>query len=161
MKFYTKTLLYFSAFSLLLVATGCKKKCDLGTDITSGDIKTKVIVVPLSGYLTSNLTEEQYLITASHIYADQFKISTDGGVTKTPVNYNEYSIICYPTTVNCIAQFDRNVSIDDENQTIHFRMRVTDCGKCDEKRYIENYYAIRAVPDTYTIKFDIETTTVE
>lgn len=161
MKIYTKTLLFLSTFSLLLVSFSCKKKCDLGTDVTSGDIKTNVLVVPKSGYLTANLQDSQYLITATHVYADQMTISVDGGVTKTPVNYNEYSIICYPTSVNCVAQFDRNVVIDDENETVHFKMKVTDCGNCDEKRYLENYYAIRAVPDSYTIKFDIETTTVE
>ena len=140
---------------------GCKKKCDLGENVTSGEIKTGISVFPDSGYLTSGLTPDQYLITASHPYAPRFQMSHDQGVTKSDVNYNGYSILCYPMTVSCFAQFTRNVTIDDVNGVVRYTIKVKDCGKCEEERYIENYVVIRSIPDSYTVLYDVDIQTVD
>lgn len=140
---------------------GCKKKCDLGEDVTSGEIKTGVAVFPDSGYLTADMNSSQYLITASHGYAQRYQISFDQGKTKTDVNYNEYSILSYPMTVSCFAQFTKNVTIDDVNGVVKYTVKVKDCGKCEEERYIENYVVIRSVPDSYTVIYDVDIQTVD
>lgn len=158
-RFLNVVVVALASTLLFSTATSCKKKCDLGENINSGDIKQNISIFPESGYLTANLSSDQYLITGSHQYANAYKISADDGVTKTAVNYNEYSILCYPVTVNCFAKFDKDVQIDDAGQVIKYKIRVKDCGKCDTKRYVENYVAIRAVPDSYTVIFDVETTT--
>lgn len=151
------------AFSIILVAVSvsCKKKCDLGEDATSGEIQSEVSVFAESGYMTASMSPDEYLINANSSYADQFKISKDRGITKTEVDYTEYNILCYPMTVNCFAQFDRNVLIDDENGVIKYTIKVKDCGKCEEQRYVENYIVIRAVPDYYTVTYDVDIQTVD
>lgn len=149
------------AFSIVLVSVSCKKKCDLGEDATSGEIKADVSVFAESGYMTASMTPDEYLINANSSYADNFKISKDRGITKTDVDYTEYNILCYPMTVNCFAQFERNVLIDDENGVIKYTIRVKDCGKCEEQRYIENFIVIRAVPDYYTVTYDVDIQTVD
>lgn len=149
--------------TILLVSSlmmGCNKKCDLGQDVTSGQIKTGVSVFPDSGYLTAGLNPDQYLITASHPYAQRYQISFDQGLTKGNVNYNEYSILAYPMTVSCFAQFTRNVTIDDVNGVVKYTVKVKDCGRCEEERLIENYVIIRSVPDSYTVLFDVDVQTV-
>lgn len=147
-------------FIFILVGTtflsSCKKKCDFGDNVTSGEIKTSISVFPDSGYLTQSMTQSQYLITASNPYANRFKISLDGGITKTAVNYSEYSIVCYPMLTSCFAQFTREVTIDDANGIVKYTVKVKDCGKCKEERYIENYVVIRSVPDYYTVTFDVD-----
>lgn len=155
------TVLLIAATTAFISFTGCKKKCDLGENVTSGDIKADVSVYAESGYLTTGWSSDDYHINGTHTYASQFKVSTDGGITKTAVNYNEYSILCYPMTVNCFAQFDRSVLIDDEGGVVKYTIRVKDCGKCEEQRYVENYIAIRAIPDSYTILYDVDITTQE
>lgn len=153
---------YLTTFVLVaIISLGCKKKCDLGTDVTSGEIKSEISVFPDAGYLTSDLTSDQYLITANHQYANRFKVSPDKGITKGDVNYSEYSILCYPMTVSCFAQFTRDVKIDDINGVVKYTIHVKDCGKCEEDRYIENYTVIRAIPDTYTILYDVDIQTFE
>lgn len=153
----TKTFL----FALLVVAftlfSGCKKACkSLGENVTSGEIKTDVAVYPESGYMTSSMTQSQYLITGSSNYANRFKISFDNGETKQSVNYGQYSILCYPVTTSCFAQFDRNVKIDDANGIVKYTIKVKECGKCTSERTTENYVLIRAVPDTYQVVYDVD-----
>lgn len=146
---------------IALISNSCKKKCDLGNDVTLGEIKANISIFPESGYLTSELTSDQYLITANHPYANRFKISDDQGITKKDVNFNEYSILCYPMTVSCFAQFTRDIKIDDINGVVKYTVHVKDCGKCEEDRYVENYVVIRAIPDTYTILYDVDIQTFE
>lgn len=161
MKRLMKTTLLATIAVVSSLMMGCKKKCDLGQDVTSGEIKTGVSVFPSSGYLTADLTPDQYLITASHPYANRYKISHDQGMTKSDVNYNGYSILCYPMTVSCFAQFTRNVTIDDVNGVVRYTVKVKDCGRCEEERYIENYVVIRSVPDSYTVLYDVDIQTVD
>lgn len=150
--------LLFIGLIILTLSSGCKKKCDFGQDILSGEIKLDITAYPGSGYLTAN-TPGNYLITAGHQYADRFKISRDYGVTKEDVNYSEFSILSFPLSVSCYATFDRNVVIDDINGIIRYTINVKECGKCDEKRYVENYVVIRSVPSTYQVIYvpNIET----
>ena len=152
----TKTFLFIFLLAGATFLSSCKKKCDFGDNVTSGEIKTGVSVFPDSGYLTENMTPAEYLVTASNKYSNRFKISFDQGLTKTSVNYSEYSIVCYPMVTNCFAQFNRNVTIDDVNGVVKYTIKVKDCGKCKEERYIENYVVIRSVPDYYTVTFDVD-----
>lgn len=151
---YTRLLLLIG-LALTTVMSGCKKKCDLPDDADSGEIKTAVQVYPDSGYQSANLTENQYLITASHTYAGRYDYSTDGGITQVPMDYSKYSILCYPMTTSCNASFNRKVTIDDANGIVIYTINALDCGNCKEKRFFENYVVIRAVPDTYQVLFDV------
>lgn len=156
-KHYLKSITIVALLFSSLFLFSCKKKCDLGENVTSGEIKTGVFVYPKSGFLTKNLgSEENYLITGSHMYADRFEISFDNGMTKSAVNYSQNSIICCPTTVNCYAQFDRNVTIDHNNGIVKYTIKVSECESCDDKRYVENYVVIPAVPDSYHVVIDIQ-----
>ena len=154
-KNFTK-LLAFIGFTAMLSLTSCKKKCILNDDFNGGEILTEVSIYPNSGYLTPNMTVNDYHITASHQYASQYKTSTDGGVTKVDANYGKYSILCYPITTTCNASFDRSVSIDDVNGVVVYKITATECSNCKEKRFFENYVAIRAIPDSYTVLYDVE-----
>ncbi len=153
-------LLFIAFATTSFLFSGCNKKCELPENTNSGEIKSSVVVFPQGGYLTGNMTSDQYLITGSSDFADYMKISHDEGVTKTNVDYSEYSILCYPVTTSCYASFERSVEIDDLNGVIVYKIRIQECGRCDEQRYLENFIAIRAVPDTYTVLFDVETSTV-
>lgn len=159
MKRLTSTLFITSVLFAVISLSGCNKKCDLGEDITSGEIKAGVSVFPESGYMTNGMGGH-YLIRGSHPYANRFKISHDMGVTKSDVNYNEYSILCYPMTVNCFAQFDKSVVIDDVNEIVKFTVRVKDCGQCEQQRFVENYVVIRSIPETYMVIYDVDVQTV-
>ncbi len=161
MKRWMNTPLLATMAVVTFLSIGCKKKCDLGQDIISGEIKSDISVFPEAGYLTADLSNDQYLITADHPYADRYQISADRGMTKSDVNYNEYSILCYPMTVSCFAQFDRSVAIDDVNGVVKYTIKVKDCGKCKEDRYVENYVVIRAIPSSYLIIFDTDIQTVD
>lgn len=153
-------LLFISLSAASFLFSGCNKKCELPENVNSGEIVNSVSVFAQSGYMTAEMTSDQYLVTGSSDFADRFKMSTDGGITKTSVDYNEYSILCYPVTTSCYASFDRSVEIDDLNGVVVYKIRIQECGKCDDQRYIENFIAIRAIPDTYTVLFDVETSMV-
>lgn len=150
------TLMVISSF----VLTSCKKKCDLGQDTDSGAIIPNMVIYPESGYMTEHLPPNQYLVTADSEIADRFKMSTDNGYTRTDFDFGSYSIIAFPITTNCFAVFDRKVEIDHLNQVVYYKIAVRDCGKCSDKRYIENWVAIPAVASTYTVLYDVTQDTV-
>lgn len=154
-------LLFTLLGSTTIFLSGCNKKCELPDNVNSGEILSSVVVYPQGGYITETMQSDEYHITASSNYADKFKISTDQGVTKSDVDYSEYSLLCYPVYTSCYASFDRSVEIDDLNGVVVYKIRIQECGRCDERRYIENFVAIRAIPDTYTVLFDVETSMVK
>lgn len=144
--------LLFSAFAL----HSCKKKCDLGENVNSGAIVPEMSIFPDQGYLTSAMETGHYLVTDSSELKNRFKISRDKGITKTDVNYSEYSLLAFPVTSNCYATFDRNVTINDSSKVIVYKILVKDCGTCDSKIYTENWVVIPAVDDSYTILYDVK-----
>ncbi len=153
------TLLFTCSTILILALTSCKKKCDLGESSDSGAILTDVVVYPQTGYMTEWLQPEQYLITAESEYTDRFKMSLDKGYTQTDFDFNSYSLLAFPISTNCFAVFDRSVEIDHMNQQIFYKIAVRDCGKCDDKRYVENWIAIPAVASNYTVLYDVTQST--
>lgn len=140
--------------------TSCKK-CTVGTDTFSGDALEEISVFPSGGYMTSSMGGD-YHVDATHQYYDRFEISTDAGITRTGVDYSQYSILANPATVPCEASFDRKVTINNSNMTVVYDLTIRLCkeSKCTEMRSVENYVAIPAVDDgIYTIIYN--QTTVE
>lgn len=153
-KFYSTSILILSV--LFLSMSSCKK-CKLeGENVDSGVIVTDVAVYPTSGYITSN-TGPDHHIHGNSAVSDQFEMSTDGGFTKSPFNYSEYSILAYPLTLDCNHFLTREVTIDDVNMTATYVITVTQCrdAKCSEQRFVENYVVVPAIPETYTILRDV------
>ena len=146
----SRKLLTLSATSL----SSCKKKCVI-EDVTqdSGSIVPHVIFYPKSGYMTSNMAGN-YVIDANHPYADNLEVSIDGSA-KTPVNYSNYTVLCYPTTAKCNASYERNVTIDHTAQTVVYKIIVTQCPNCEEERMTENYVLVPIFPSNYAVSYDV------
>jgi hypothetical protein len=140
---------------LLLGLNSCSKNCDISmTDTDSGDIVPNVVFYPKSGYLTSNLTD--YVINQTHPYASCFQVSIDGS-DKDTVDYSQYNVIGYPTLASCNASYDRNVAIDNVNQTVTYKIVVTQCKQndCGMEVLTENYVLVPDFPDTYAVTYDV------
>ena len=153
-KFYATSLLVLSV--LVLSMSSCKK-CKLeGENVDSGEIVTEVAVYPASGYITDD-TGPDHHIHANSAHAANFEMSTDGGFTKSPFNFAEYSILAYPLTLDCNHFLKRDVKIDDVAMTATYVITVTECreAECTEQRFIENFVVVPAIPENYTILRDV------
>lgn len=147
---------YFSLITIVLLLgfPSCKKKCVIEKENTdSGSIVKNVIFYPEAGHLTGSMGGN-YVITASHSYADRFEVSINGAA-KSPVNYSNYTILCYPVRANCNASYDRTVTIDNVNQTVVYKIVATQCSKCKEVYITENYVLVPAFPSNYAVSYDI------
>ncbi|PHR36899.1 MAG: hypothetical protein COA38_00790 [Fluviicola sp.] len=154
-KFYATSLLILSI--LFIGFSSCKKVCKIeADDVDSGLIVESVAIYPLHGYITQEMSDEYHVHDASSI-AHKFKMSTDNGFTQSPFNYGEYSILAYPMTLNCSFSIVRDVRVNDANMTATYTITVTQCKnpECSEQRYIENFIAVPAIPESYTILHDI------
>lgn len=156
--------LFLLVLVLGLGTTSCKKKCviekentDLGAIISESQTGEEVVVYH-SGYKPPSISNHY---TASHLYADLIEVSFDGGQTRGPVNWNQYHVLTNPVWVSCEAKFDREVLFNATNQTVTYKLNVTNCGSCDEKYYAENYVLIPAVPSSYTVLYDVTYTEVD
>lgn len=150
-KFYGPTILILAV--LFMGFSSCKKKCVIekeGTD--SGVIVKSVLVYPQHGYITSDLNGN-YHIDENSGSASKFEMSTDGGQTKVPVNYDAYSILAHPMVLSCNFSLDREVLINDVTETVTYAITVTECKDplCQQERFIENYVIVPSFPSTYTV----------
>ena len=146
----------------LLVGVGlssCKKECTFEADTISGEIIKGSSVYPASGY-TTQLLNGDYHVHQGHILMDTYKMSLNDGITKTSVDYNQYSILGYPMNVHCHARYERSVTIDVVNQIATYKIRVYQCpeskSNCTELRTVENFVLTTAIPESYTILYDAE-----
>jgi hypothetical protein len=154
MKTIKNILPLFLLATLFLGLSACKKKCVVETeDTNNGSIVSGVVFYPSAGNLTPSMGGN-YVIDATHPYADEFQIRFNDG-EKIDVNYSNYTILCYPTTANCSAAYDRTVTIDDANQTVVYKIVVTQCENCPEKYLTENYVLVPAFPSSYAVSYDV------
>ena len=154
-RFYTTSLMILS---VLFIGLSSCKKCKIeGENVDGGEIRTDVSIYPAHGYITEDMNGD-YHVHANSFIGDKFEMSTDNGFTRTPFNYSAYSILAYPMTLNCNHFLDRSVSRDDDNMTATYKITVTQCkdADCSQQRYIENFVAVPAIPDNYTILHDIQ-----
>lgn len=158
----SKKVLYTTTTLLLALVvfsfSSCNKGCEIETvDTNSGTILENGIVYASSGGMTGSMAG-QYHITGASSYATNFEMSLDGGVTRTTINYNDYSILAFPLIVNCEVAFIREVTVDNVLGTATYKIRVYQCKdpKCDDKRTVENYVLVPAIPVSYTIIYDID-----
>lgn len=153
-----KFILPLLIISVSISMTSCKKKCVIdGEDTLSGDyVKEEVVFYPESGYMTSNMGGN-YVINAAHPYADRIFVNING-TGKVPVNYSNFTVLCYPITAKCNAKYDRTVTIDNANQSVVYKIAVTQCDNCKEERMTENYVLVPAFPANYSVSYDISFT---
>jgi hypothetical protein len=152
-----KVLLPLLLIALTISFSSCKKKCVLdGDDTISGNYIENVVFYPQSGYMTSNMGGN-YVINSSHPYANRISVTIDGSA-KTPVNYSNYTVLCYPITAKCNAIYDKTVTIDHANQTVVYKIAVTQCSNCKEERLTENYILVPAFPSNYAVSYDVSFT---
>lgn len=150
LKYYLPLL----TLTLFFGFTSCKKKCVVEDEtLNSGSIIKNVIFYPTSGYQTGNMGGN-YVINANHPYANSLEISIDGG-GRIPVNFSNYTVLCYPIAAKCNATYDRTVTINHTNQTAVYKIIVTQCSNCEEIRTTENYVLVPAIPSNYFVSFDV------
>ena len=154
MKTMKKLLPLFIVATLVIGLSACTKKCIVEKeDSNKGAIISGVIFYPATGNLTPSMSGN-YCINAAHPYADGFQVRINDG-DKIDVNYSNYTVLCYPITANCSASYDRTVTIDDANQTVVYKIVVTQCENCPEKYLTENYVLVPAFPSNYAVSYDV------
>lgn len=149
------SLLAGAILSILLIfgTTSCKK-CKLSEDNEStGMIVADAIIYPDSGYLTADNNETMH-ITGSHGYSGRFEVSFDGGATRVPVDYSQYSILSSAMTVSCEAALSKSVTYDANLDVYTYSVTGETCSYCNQDRYIENYVLVSAIPNGAQIIFD-------
>lgn len=159
-----KSILYMSCVVLLgIYVSSCTKLCKIDKpDMISGQIVKNTVIWPEIGYATQNELRwlngyaGDFVIDEDHPLKNRFKVSIDGSL-KGPIDYSEYSVLCYGMHVGCNVQFDRNVTFYHATQTVKYSITVTECIDCDELRYAENYVLVPKFPPTYTVIYDIKT----
>ena len=139
---------------MLMVFTTSCKKCKLSDgENSTGLIVEDVIIYPKSGYLTENVGPTMH-ITSTHVYADQFEISFDGGATRGPINYGQYSILGYGMSIPCETSINRDVTYNSTLDVYTYTLTGETCSGCNTNRTIENYVLVPTIPSGAAIIFD-------
>ena len=151
----------FLVLSFMFVAislSSCKKKCVINKEnIDAGAIVKNVIFYPKSGNMTLSLAGS-YDIHANHPYANLLEVGFNGS-GKSPIDYNQYTVLCYPLQTTCNAAFERSVTIDAASQAVVYKIVATQCANCEQKWLTENYVLVPAFPSSYSVTYDVSIVT--
>ncbi len=148
-----KFTLILSIFALFIGLSSCAKKCNVPDDSDTGSIIHDVIIYPSSGSMTGNMGND-YVINESHKYAGEYQIRFGQGA-KVPVDYSQYTILCYPTQTTCAASFNRSVVVNDTTQTVTYKIEITQCKDCLQNVDNENYVLVPKFPANYAVVYDV------
>jgi len=144
---------------VMIFSTSCKK-CTLSKDDpNSGLIIGDAIIYPSSGYMSSNYYGTMH-IDGVHPYSNQFEVSFDGGATRVPVNYSQYSILANAVTVDCDAAISKSVTYDSAIDVYTYSVTGESCSDCKSNGgyYLENYVLVPAIPSGAAIIYDVNVT---
>ena len=130
---------------VLFASTSCNK-CEVE------DVSTGIIVTDGQLRIVGNPYGPE-LIRSSAPYGLDYLISNDGGFTYQEIDFEQYDLMVFPGQSSCLASFYRDVSLDEENQKVIYRLRVEDCGDCDQRVTLQNWVLIQKVPANYTAEF--------
>jgi len=153
--YFFKSLTGFSLILLFSILFSCGKKCNpefVGTR-DSGDIVANSKIKPISGGLLGNFPNK-LTINAAHPYSDKISYSINDSEFE-PVDYNQYSVLAYPLTVNTCAGIEREVTIDNTAQTVLYKIKISQCGDSPESVYLENYVLVPNI-DGYQVTREVE-----
>ena len=151
-----KQILLIIPIGIVLSLSSCSKKCDISmTDTNNGDIIPNASLFPINGYLTGNMGTD-FVIHGNDLYAESVEVSIEGG-SRGPVDYSQYCVMCYPVSATCNASYDRTVTIDDVNQTVNYKIVVTQCKEkeCGLDVVTENYVLVPNFPESYSVTYDV------
>jgi hypothetical protein len=115
----------------------------------TGAIISDVVFYPSSGFMTSNMGID-FIIDSDHKYSNAIKISMSGS-GRTPIDFTQYTGLCFPVYATCNASFERSVTIDDATQTVLYKIKVTQCPNCTDTLLTENYVLVPTFPGNYNL----------
>ncbi len=151
-----KNLLLILPVGIIFTFSSCSKKCKIAMmDTCNGAIVANASLFPVNGYLTGNMGND-FVIHGNDQYAQSVEVSIDGG-DRGPVDFSQYCVMCYPVSATCNASYDRTVTIDDVNQTVNYKIVVTQCKEkdCGLDVVTENYVLVPDFPETYAVSYDV------
>lgn len=136
--------------AMVFVFSSCNK-CDEPLNRLTGDelIENSIVKV------MANPPAEPELIREASDFNVPIQISTDNGYTFSQMDFNKYSIVCFPTNTYCDASFDREISLDYLNKVVKYTMGITVCDMCEYRVSQAHYVLISKIPDDFTFEYEL------
>lgn len=140
---------------VMIFSTSCKK-CKLTEgNKNTGLIIEDAIIYPSSGYMSSNYYGTMH-VDGMHPYSNEFEVSFDGGATRIPVNYSQYSILANGTNVDCEAAINKDVTYNSTLDVYTYSVTGESCSSCKSGGYyLDNYVLVPAIPSGAAIVYDV------
>jgi hypothetical protein len=142
--------LFLSIITLIVFGfaiSSCKKKCKIPPeDVKSGDlVKEAIIYGPNSG--------RKRIVVREDSESPAWKVSTDGGVTRLPVDFDNFVIMNFPVVVDCHTTVVNDIFVDDQLGRVTNTLRINTCNECEDFYAIENYVLIPIFPNHYNLNY--------
>lgn len=144
---------------IAICSVSCKKKkCALPSQTPgSGEIIPHASIQDTS--IRSWKTNFDHVIQADSQNVLNLKVSFDGGVTFSPPDFSQYTILGKYAKGTCRAIFERNVSRDNSKKECVYKIKVRECGSCELLISSMNWVLVPKIPDDYNAIFVTEKTT--
>ena len=135
--------------TIMALAISSCDKCDPSNSVGGIIIEDAIVRVMIA---TPN---EPMLITSADQVDFTIEFSLNGGLDYQPVDFSQYSVLCFPTTANCSSGYERIVERDDANDIVIYTINITQCDNCMSQTRIGNWVLVSAVPPSYSPVFKL------
>ncbi|MCC5923295.1 MAG: hypothetical protein JJT77_05890 [Crocinitomicaceae bacterium] len=142
-----KITVIFVLLALVALSTSCSK-CETG-NLSTGEIIENSIVRSWSN------APGQRVIRSANNFGAALEVSLNEGQSYSPVNFELYSVLAFPTVSNCAASFIRDVTFDEANQMVIYKITITNCPDCTGQVQQSNFVLTRKIPENFTVNFEL------
>lgn len=154
MKKKRSSIQFFTMLSLVFVTillTSCNK-CDDPLNRVAGDVIEESVVKTL----TNPPSAPMLIRSAEDFGGQQIRISLNNGYSFEQIDYDQYSVVCFPTQTSCDASFDKEVTIDAVNKIVKYRMGITVCDLCEYEVSQAHFLLIQRIPEDYSFEYELQ-----
>jgi hypothetical protein len=98
----------------------------------------------------------EHIIRADSQNVLNLKVRFNNDTTYLPIDFNQYTVLGKYASGGCAVVFERNVSRNDAEKRVIYKIKVHECGDCLVHVGYVQWVLVPKIPDDYTVSFVVE-----
>jgi len=122
----------------------------------TGEIISNAMIRHPAFIASKSSSNEGAIITSDSLNSSNLVVSFDNGVTYSPIDFSQYTLLGKYAEGHCMAFFDRNVTKNIKKKKYIYTIRVIACGGCMVYAPSMNWVLIPKIEDDFSVEFVVE-----
>lgn len=142
----------------IFIFLGLLSSCSKSSECWGDNKNMGIIINSISIDCSPTITLENYVITSDSVYQQTFSNPLTGQTNcQLPsIDFSKETLLGVSASGNCEIKVVREVaSIDTENR-YHYKVKVSSCGRCKKKAFIDNWVTVPKLPNGWKVTFKVD-----